>query len=179
MCYKTTLASDTSIDFLIDFSIQSVRLHLAGLLIPCSLIWDAPIMRTTSAAAKPCQGDSSKFYLITGSIYTDQRGTVVLAMIGDIYKANAQGDTTKKTDNAQNHSVTGMSTNEVQLKNSFSSLGIITDDETDLELNNKGVDSVLNDSDSEEIKELILEGPNRNNTTITGASTPANTVSHD
>ncbi|GJS89576.1 zinc finger, CCHC-type containing protein [Tanacetum coccineum] len=34
-------------------------------------------MRTASAAAKPCQGDSSKFYLITGSIYTDQRGTVV------------------------------------------------------------------------------------------------------
>ncbi|GKA21091.1 hypothetical protein Tco_0701080 [Tanacetum coccineum] len=147
-------------------------------------------MRTASAAAKPCQGDSSEFYLITGSIYTDQRGTVVLPTIGaadsrrislhlgqkgDISKANAQGDTTKKTDNAQNHSVTGMSTNEVQLKNSFSALGIITDDETDLELNNKGVDSVLNDSDSEEIKELILEGPNRNNTTITGASTPADT----
>ncbi|GJV63640.1 zinc knuckle CX2CX4HX4C containing protein [Tanacetum coccineum] len=98
---------------------------------------------------------------------------------GDTSKANAQGDTTKKTDNAQNHSVTGMSTNEVQLKNSFSSLGIITDDETDLELNNKGVESVLNDSDSEEIEELILEGLNRNNTTITWASTPADTVSHD
>nr|GEY83015.1 hypothetical protein [Tanacetum cinerariifolium] len=27
---------------------------------------------------KPCQGDSAEFYLITGSIYTDQRGTVVL-----------------------------------------------------------------------------------------------------
>ncbi|GJY43266.1 hypothetical protein Tco_0431479 [Tanacetum coccineum] len=39
-------------------------------------------MRTASAAAKPCQGDSSEFYLITGSIYTDQRGTVVLLTIG-------------------------------------------------------------------------------------------------
>ncbi|GKF73076.1 hypothetical protein Tco_0219408, partial [Tanacetum coccineum] len=28
-------------------------------------------MRTASAAAKPCQGDSSEFYLITGSIYTE------------------------------------------------------------------------------------------------------------
>ncbi|GKC93819.1 hypothetical protein Tco_1159261, partial [Tanacetum coccineum] len=35
-------------------------------------------LRTASAAAKPCQGDSSEFYLITGSIYTDKRGTVVL-----------------------------------------------------------------------------------------------------
>ncbi|GKD91997.1 hypothetical protein Tco_1371834, partial [Tanacetum coccineum] len=31
----------------------------------------APVMRTASAAAKPCQGDSSKFYLITGNIYTE------------------------------------------------------------------------------------------------------------
>ncbi|GKA39428.1 hypothetical protein Tco_0731979 [Tanacetum coccineum] len=36
-------------------------------------------MRTASAAAKPCQGDSLELYLITGSIYTDQRGTVVIA----------------------------------------------------------------------------------------------------
>nr|GEW57432.1 hypothetical protein [Tanacetum cinerariifolium] len=36
-------------------------------------------LRTASTAAKPCQGDSSEVYLITGSIYTDQRGTVVLA----------------------------------------------------------------------------------------------------
>ncbi|GKB81751.1 hypothetical protein Tco_0948646 [Tanacetum coccineum] len=43
---------------------------------------DAPVMRTASAAAKPCQGDSSEFYLITSSIYTDQRGTVVLPTIG-------------------------------------------------------------------------------------------------
>ncbi|GJW78929.1 hypothetical protein Tco_0140611 [Tanacetum coccineum] len=28
-------------------------------------------LRTASAAMKPCQGDSSEFYLITGSIYTD------------------------------------------------------------------------------------------------------------
>ncbi|GJV03068.1 putative reverse transcriptase domain-containing protein [Tanacetum coccineum] len=38
-------------------------------------------MRTTSAVAKPCQGDSSEFYPITGSIYTDQWGTVVLPTI--------------------------------------------------------------------------------------------------
>ncbi|GJX95727.1 hypothetical protein Tco_0351525 [Tanacetum coccineum] len=35
-----------------------------------------------SAAAKPCQGDSSELYLITGSIHTNQRGTVVLPSIG-------------------------------------------------------------------------------------------------
>ncbi|GJY34081.1 hypothetical protein Tco_0418550 [Tanacetum coccineum] len=28
---------------------------------------DAPVTRTASAAAKPCQGDSFEFYLITGS----------------------------------------------------------------------------------------------------------------
>ncbi|GJV37597.1 hypothetical protein Tco_1410074, partial [Tanacetum coccineum] len=38
-------------------------------------------MRTASAAAKPCQEDSSEFYLIIGSIYTDQRGTVVFPMV--------------------------------------------------------------------------------------------------
>nr|GFA28278.1 hypothetical protein [Tanacetum cinerariifolium] len=38
-------------------------------------------LRTTSTTAKPCQGDSSEFYLITGSIHTDQRGTVVLATL--------------------------------------------------------------------------------------------------
>ncbi|GJT61997.1 hypothetical protein Tco_1005530 [Tanacetum coccineum] len=32
---------------------------------------DALVIRTASAAAKPFQGDSSEFYLITGSIYTD------------------------------------------------------------------------------------------------------------
>nr|GEY67277.1 monodehydroascorbate reductase [Tanacetum cinerariifolium] len=36
-------------------------------------------LRTASTAAKPYQGHSSEFYLITGSIHTDQRGTVVLA----------------------------------------------------------------------------------------------------
>ncbi|GJV83667.1 hypothetical protein Tco_1523565 [Tanacetum coccineum] len=39
-------------------------------------------IRMASTAAKSCQGDSSEFYLITGSIYTDQRGTVVLPTIG-------------------------------------------------------------------------------------------------
>ncbi|GJW52216.1 hypothetical protein Tco_0093567, partial [Tanacetum coccineum] len=38
-------------------------------------------LRTASAAAKPYQGDSSEFYLITGSIYTDQQGAVVLATL--------------------------------------------------------------------------------------------------
>nr|GEX34478.1 integrase, catalytic region, zinc finger, CCHC-type, peptidase aspartic, catalytic [Tanacetum cinerariifolium] len=37
-------------------------------------------LRTAGATAKPCQGDSSEFYLITGSIYTDQRGTVVITI---------------------------------------------------------------------------------------------------
>ncbi|GJT27085.1 hypothetical protein Tco_0907360 [Tanacetum coccineum] len=60
-----------------------VRLRLASSLIPCCLLSDAPVMRTASAAVKPCQGDSSEFYLITGNIYTDQRGTVVIATIFD------------------------------------------------------------------------------------------------
>nr|GEY22648.1 retrovirus-related Pol polyprotein from transposon TNT 1-94 [Tanacetum cinerariifolium] len=34
-------------------------------------------LRTASAVAKPCQGDSLELYLITGSIYTDKRGTVL------------------------------------------------------------------------------------------------------
>nr|GEV29159.1 hypothetical protein [Tanacetum cinerariifolium] len=34
-------------------------------------------LRTASTAAKPCQGDSSEFYLIIGIIYTDQRRTVI------------------------------------------------------------------------------------------------------
>nr|GEZ93129.1 hypothetical protein [Tanacetum cinerariifolium] len=38
-------------------------------------------LRTASTAAKPCQGDSSEFYLITGSIHTDQRGTVILVTL--------------------------------------------------------------------------------------------------
>nr|GEZ34043.1 hypothetical protein [Tanacetum cinerariifolium] len=38
-------------------------------------------LRTASTAAKPCQGDSSEFYLITGSIHTDQQRTVVLATL--------------------------------------------------------------------------------------------------
>nr|GEY79751.1 ribonuclease H-like domain, reverse transcriptase, RNA-dependent DNA polymerase [Tanacetum cinerariifolium] len=38
-------------------------------------------LRTASTTANPCQGDSSEFYLITGSVYTDQRGTVVFATL--------------------------------------------------------------------------------------------------
>nr|GEU33082.1 putative reverse transcriptase domain-containing protein [Tanacetum cinerariifolium] len=39
-------------------------------------------LRMASTAAKPCQGDSSKFYLITGSIHTDQQGTVNHKTVG-------------------------------------------------------------------------------------------------
>nr|GEY29434.1 hypothetical protein [Tanacetum cinerariifolium] len=38
-------------------------------------------LRTASTAAKPYQGDSLEFYLITGNIHTDQRGIVVLATL--------------------------------------------------------------------------------------------------
>nr|GEW99367.1 integrase, catalytic region, zinc finger, CCHC-type, peptidase aspartic, catalytic [Tanacetum cinerariifolium] len=38
-------------------------------------------LRMASTAAKPCQEDSLEFYLITDSIHTDQRGTVVLATL--------------------------------------------------------------------------------------------------
>ncbi|GJZ43296.1 hypothetical protein Tco_0590551 [Tanacetum coccineum] len=38
-------------------------------------------MRTASTAAKPCQEDSSEFYLITDNIYTDQWGTMVFLMV--------------------------------------------------------------------------------------------------
>ncbi|GKC68099.1 hypothetical protein Tco_1100697, partial [Tanacetum coccineum] len=47
---------------------------------------DAPVMRMASAAAKPCQGDSSEFHLIMGIIYTDQRGTLVIATVFDEVK---------------------------------------------------------------------------------------------
>ncbi|GJS59222.1 retrovirus-related pol polyprotein from transposon TNT 1-94 [Tanacetum coccineum] len=40
-------------------------------------------MRTASAVVKPCQRNSLEFYLITGSIYTDQLGTVVIATVFD------------------------------------------------------------------------------------------------
>nr|GEW63367.1 hypothetical protein [Tanacetum cinerariifolium] len=38
-------------------------------------------LRTASTTAKPCQGDSLEFYLITGNIHTDQQGTMVLATL--------------------------------------------------------------------------------------------------
>ncbi|GJW29919.1 hypothetical protein Tco_0046794 [Tanacetum coccineum] len=44
---------------------------------------DAPVTRTASTAVKPYQEDSCEFYLITGSIYTDYRGTVVIETIFD------------------------------------------------------------------------------------------------
>ncbi|GKA31543.1 hypothetical protein Tco_0717848 [Tanacetum coccineum] len=46
-------------------------------------LYDAPVMRTASTAVKPCQEDFSEFYLITGTIYTDQRGTMVIATVFD------------------------------------------------------------------------------------------------
>nr|GEV84423.1 hypothetical protein [Tanacetum cinerariifolium] len=38
-------------------------------------------LRTASTAVKPYQGDSLEFYLITGNIHIDQRGTMVLATL--------------------------------------------------------------------------------------------------
>ncbi|GKC82657.1 reverse transcriptase domain, reverse transcriptase zinc-binding domain protein, partial [Tanacetum coccineum] len=61
---------------------------------------------------------------------------------------------------------------QVEVKNLFSSLG---DEDTDWEVEGSKL-NVINKSDSEEIDELIMEGPNANNTLIdpiTGASTPA------
>ncbi|GJV67523.1 hypothetical protein Tco_1483032 [Tanacetum coccineum] len=52
-------------------------------------------MRMASTAVKPCQGDSLEFYLITGSIYTNQRGTVVIKTVFDKVtptKVSAQQD---------------------------------------------------------------------------------------
>ncbi|GJX67682.1 zinc knuckle CX2CX4HX4C containing protein [Tanacetum coccineum] len=68
-------------------------------------------------------------------------------------------------------------TSEVQLKNSFSSLG---DGETDWEGDGPKL-NVINESDSEDIDdELIMEGPNVNtNISSTGASTPDDFVPHD
>ncbi|GJS26244.1 retrovirus-related pol polyprotein from transposon TNT 1-94 [Tanacetum coccineum] len=40
-------------------------------------------MRTANAALKPCQRDSSKFYLIACSIYTEKQGTVVVTTVFD------------------------------------------------------------------------------------------------
>ncbi|GKF17691.1 hypothetical protein Tco_0062609, partial [Tanacetum coccineum] len=67
--------------------------------------------------------------------------------------------------------------NEVQLKNSFSSLG---DEESDWEWDGSKL-KVINESDSEDIDdEMIMEGPNVNtNVSSTGASTPDANVSHD
>ncbi|GJY20398.1 hypothetical protein Tco_0392964 [Tanacetum coccineum] len=42
-----------------------------------------PVIRMASTAAKPCQEDSSEFYLITGSIYTNQQGTMIIATVFD------------------------------------------------------------------------------------------------
>nr|GEX94024.1 retrovirus-related Pol polyprotein from transposon TNT 1-94 [Tanacetum cinerariifolium] len=47
-------------------------LELIGSLIPCLFTLRRSGLRTVDATAKPCQGDSLEFYLITGSIYTDQ-----------------------------------------------------------------------------------------------------------
>ncbi|GJT55078.1 hypothetical protein Tco_0990132 [Tanacetum coccineum] len=47
------------------------------------ILCPSPYQRMASTAVKPCQGDSSEFYLITGSIYIDQQGTMVIATIFD------------------------------------------------------------------------------------------------
>ncbi|GJU95238.1 hypothetical protein Tco_1319994 [Tanacetum coccineum] len=64
---------------------QVITVKMEILLKPTSnkLMVDALVIRTASAAAKPYQGDSLEFYHITGSIYTDQRGTVVIATLLD------------------------------------------------------------------------------------------------
>nr|GEZ78539.1 hypothetical protein [Tanacetum cinerariifolium] len=41
------------------------------------------VMRMASAAVKPCPGNYLEFYLIIGSIYTDQHGTMVISTIFD------------------------------------------------------------------------------------------------
>ncbi|GKC11246.1 reverse transcriptase domain, reverse transcriptase zinc-binding domain protein [Tanacetum coccineum] len=92
---------------------------------------------------------------------------------GESFKASEQGGNTKKNDRGQNHKPNVGSTNDVRLTNSFSSLGMVTDDETDWGMKPKGDDKVINESDSKEVEELILKGPNITSTTITGASTPA------
>ncbi|GJV95421.1 hypothetical protein Tco_1546998, partial [Tanacetum coccineum] len=63
-----------------------------------------------------------------------------------------------------------VASNEVQLKNSFSSLG---DEESDWEWDGSKL-KVINESDSEDIDdEMIMEGPNVNtNVSSTGSSTP-------
>ncbi|GJU55983.1 hypothetical protein Tco_1229697 [Tanacetum coccineum] len=47
-------------------------------------------MRTASTTAKPYQEDTSEFYLITSSIYTDQRGTVVFPMMAAARRGRRQ-----------------------------------------------------------------------------------------
>nr|GEV72196.1 hypothetical protein [Tanacetum cinerariifolium] len=52
--------------------------------------------RTASAAVKPCQVDSLEFYLITCSIYTDQRGTEeeidVVTITDDVLPPSVEND---------------------------------------------------------------------------------------
>nr|GEU44164.1 RNA-directed DNA polymerase, eukaryota, reverse transcriptase zinc-binding domain protein [Tanacetum cinerariifolium] len=67
-------------DFQIDFSSISGFNSLIHSLRALSALRRSGL-RTTSTAAKPCLGDSSEFYLITGRIHTDQQGTVVLATL--------------------------------------------------------------------------------------------------
>ncbi|GJW18087.1 hypothetical protein Tco_0025523 [Tanacetum coccineum] len=47
-------------------------------------------MRKASTAAKPCQEDSSEFYLIISSIYIDQRGTVVFPIMAAARRGRRQ-----------------------------------------------------------------------------------------
>ncbi|GJS20401.1 hypothetical protein Tco_0449033 [Tanacetum coccineum] len=82
---------------------------------------DAPVRRTASAVAKPCQGDSSEFYQITGNIYTDKRGTMVFPMVTSTQDGKRSQDDDKRLyladdlKEAQNHM-------QVKLKGTSSSL---------------------------------------------------------
>nr|GEY36233.1 zinc knuckle CX2CX4HX4C [Tanacetum cinerariifolium] len=91
----------------------------------------------------------------------------------NLEKSNVQISQSNKED----LSASLVASNEVQLKNSFSSLG-------DADSEWEGGDSkltVIDESDSEDVDdELIMKGPNVNTiNSTTGASTPESTVPHD
>nr|GEZ52685.1 reverse transcriptase domain-containing protein [Tanacetum cinerariifolium] len=69
-------------------------------------------LRTASTAAKPCQGDSLEFYLITGSIHTDQRGTVVLATLFNRRAENLVADHLSRLENPHQNVIDPKEINE-------------------------------------------------------------------
>nr|GEU91606.1 hypothetical protein [Tanacetum cinerariifolium] len=62
-----------------DYKLLKLGFQFTGSLISCSVCFETLRLRMARTAAKPCQRDSLEFYLITGSIYTNQQGTVLLA----------------------------------------------------------------------------------------------------